>query len=131
MSEDGMAPLQARLKSRGFSVGDLARLTGARPSAIRYYETCGLMPAPARRSGRRLYDKAAAERLQSIMAARSLGFSIAELRTLASADIQGWRAAAQSKAASIKAMADKLNANAEALNKLAACHCASRSDCSL
>jgi len=36
-------------------IGELAQLTGKRPSAIRYYEQIGLLPQPARMDGRRRY----------------------------------------------------------------------------
>ena len=38
------------------SIGELARRAGIRASAIRYYESIGLMPSPIRSSGRRQYD---------------------------------------------------------------------------
>jgi DNA-binding transcriptional MerR regulator len=131
MVEGRKLPGEARLRSSELSVGDLARLTGVRASAIRYYEACGLLPAPARRSGRRVYDRGAVARLQSIVTARRLGFSIAELRRLAAADFQVWRRAAKSKALSIRALTAEMNANAVELDELAACRCASGGDCRL
>ncbi len=38
------------------TIGDVARRSGLRPSALRYYEEAGLLPAPARVNGRRRYD---------------------------------------------------------------------------
>lgn len=131
MSDGGNVPVQAHLKSSGLSVGDLARLTGARASAIRYYEACGLLPAPERRSGRRSYDRAAANRLKAILIARRLGFSIAEVRTLAMADIEGWRQEARAKALSLRALIETLGENAARLDELASCECAAGSACRL
>ena len=131
MDEDIRVPVQARSKSSAISIGDLARLSGVRPSAIRYYEECGLLPAPERRSGRRRYDPNAATRLKAIVTARRLGFSIAEMRELTLADIQDWRKAARAKALSLKALIAKLNADAAHLDELSSCACASQSACCL
>jgi len=64
-------------------VGELARRVGLRPSAIRYYETEGILPAPNRSaSGYRLYGPEAVVLLQFILRARELGFSVSEIRQL-------------------------------------------------
>lgn len=131
MGDGGNVPVQVRLKSSGVSVGELARATGVRPSAIRYYEACGLLPAPERRSGRRRYDGDAAARLRAILTARRLGFSIAEIKGLAVADVQGWRHEARAKALSLRALIAKLSANAAQLDELSSCDCASASACRL
>lgn len=65
-----------------YKIGELAKQSGIRTSAIRFYESVGLLPAPARESGWRLYDASISERLKVIQAARSAGFSIAEIRLL-------------------------------------------------
>ena len=38
------------------SIGEVARRTGIRTSALRYYEDAGILPRPARVNGRRSYD---------------------------------------------------------------------------
>ncbi len=64
-------------------IGDLAQLTGLKPSAIRFYEASGLLPPGARGpNGYRLYTEAAAERLRLIQLAQRLGFSLDTLRPL-------------------------------------------------
>lgn len=72
-----------------FSIGQLARLTGVKVTTIRYYESRGLIPAPARTAGgQRRYDAAARERLAFLRHARELGFGlddIADLMVLADA----------------------------------------------
>ncbi|HTR07965.1 MAG TPA: MerR family transcriptional regulator [Paraburkholderia sp.] len=71
-------------------IGELAAHIGMTTSAIRFYEQCGLLP-PARRgpNGYRIYDAAAAERLQQIRMAQRLGFSLEEMRN-ACTDIQAF-----------------------------------------
>jgi MerR family copper efflux transcriptional regulator len=69
-------------------IGELAERSGVEPTAIRYYERIGLMPAPARKdSGYRDYDEEAAARLGFIRAAQSVGLTLGEIReTLAFRD---------------------------------------------
>jgi MerR family transcriptional regulator, redox-sensitive transcriptional activator SoxR len=64
------------------NIGELADKVGLRTSAIRFYESVGLLPKPPRRSGWRRYDPSILDRLQVIQAAREVGFSIDEIRTL-------------------------------------------------
>ena len=64
---------------------DLARLTGCNLETIRYYENVGLVPDPPRTaSGHRRYSTAHVERLNFVMRARDLGFTMEEIRGLLS-----------------------------------------------
>jgi MerR family redox-sensitive transcriptional activator SoxR len=131
MSDGIMVPFQARLKSSGLSIGDLAGLTGVRTSAIRYYEASGLLPAPARRSGQRLYDLEAVKRLRTIVVARGLGFSIREIKALSVIDIRARREVAQAKASSLRILIAELGTTATRLDELSNCDCVSGSACRL
>ncbi|MBT8435363.1 MAG: helix-turn-helix domain-containing protein [Gammaproteobacteria bacterium] len=63
--------------------GKLATRTGCNIETIRYYETIGLIPAPARTaSGYRAYSDEHLRRLNFIQRARSLGFSSEQTRGL-------------------------------------------------
>jgi len=64
------------------TIGDVARQAGLRPSAIRYYERLGLLPAPSRQSGRRRYVEDVLLQLQVIRFARQSGFTLREIRLL-------------------------------------------------
>jgi MerR family redox-sensitive transcriptional activator SoxR len=64
------------------TIGEVAELSGLRPSAIRYYESVGILPEPARVSGRRRYDPDVLHVLHAIGVARAAGFGIAELRQM-------------------------------------------------
>jgi MerR family copper efflux transcriptional regulator len=71
-------------------IGELAARTGTTTSAIRFYEQSGLLPPAVRGpNGYRIYDAAAAERLQQIQLAQRLGFSLEEMRT-AVTEMQGF-----------------------------------------
>jgi len=64
------------------AIGEVARRAGLAPSALRYYERLGLLPAPGRASGRRRYDAAILQRLSVIGFARECGFSLREIGQL-------------------------------------------------
>lgn len=64
------------------AIGEVAKRTGLRPSAVRYYERLGLLPPPVRDSGRRRYDDGVFVRLRVIAFARDCGFSLREIRQL-------------------------------------------------
>jgi len=64
------------------NIGQLARTVGINTSAIRYYESVGLLPKPPRQNGWRKYESAEMDRLKVIHTAREVGFSIEEIRTL-------------------------------------------------
>lgn len=64
------------------TIGELARLTGRRASAIRYYEEIGLLPEPIRRSGQRRYDQRAVRKLAVIDTAQRAGLALDEIKAL-------------------------------------------------
>ncbi len=65
-------------------IGDLAQRTGMAASAIRFYESSGLLPIAKRDSnGYRSYDEDSLQRLLVIQTAQRLGFSLDTLRRLA------------------------------------------------
>jgi len=64
------------------TIGDVARRTGMRTSALRYYERLGVLPMASRRGGRRYYDASVLDALAIIRFAKHMGFSLAELRLL-------------------------------------------------
>ena len=62
-------------------IGELASATGLAPSAIRFYEQSGLLPAAQRAAnGYRSYSVEAVERLRFIQLAQALGFTLDTLR---------------------------------------------------
>jgi Cu(I)-responsive transcriptional regulator len=64
-------------------IGELSRATGTNAETIRYYERIGLLPKPGRTGGNyRDYGQSDQERLNFIRHARSLGFDIADIRSL-------------------------------------------------
>lgn len=64
-------------------IGELAEQTGCKVETIRYYESVGVLPAPARNDGgHRRYTIEHLKRLNFVRRARSLGFSLAGVRNL-------------------------------------------------
>lgn len=66
------------------TIGEVARSAGLAPSALRYYERVGILPAPDRISGQRRYDSSVLGRLAVIDVAKQAGFTMNEIRTLLS-----------------------------------------------
>ena len=65
------------------TIGQLAKRTGLRTSALRYYEDQGLLqPAMRTEAGYRLYAEAAEETVRFIGRAQRLGFSLPEIKQL-------------------------------------------------
>ncbi|MBR0660329.1 MerR family transcriptional regulator [Neoroseomonas oryzicola] len=69
--------------SAAYSIGDLARATGVKPTTIRWYEQEGWLPPAARTAGgHRAYGPAHLRRLGFIRHARELGFESEAIRAL-------------------------------------------------
>ncbi|MGE5134819.1 MAG: MerR family DNA-binding protein [Gemmatimonadota bacterium] len=67
----------------GLTIGKLAAGEGVGVETVRYYQRQGLLPLPERAgSGFREYTDGDAQRLAFIRRARSLGFTVAEIRDL-------------------------------------------------
>lgn len=64
------------------TIGELARRAGVRTSAIRYYESIGILPVPPRENGRRRYDARTEVLLRAVAVAKAAGFTLAEIQTL-------------------------------------------------
>lgn len=63
----------------GLSIGDLSARTGLAVSAIRFYETHGIVAPLRNDGGHRRYGRADIRRLSFVMAAQTLGFPLAEI----------------------------------------------------
>jgi len=62
-----------------FTVGELARRSGFAPSAIRFYESQGLIAATRTAGGQRRFERQTLRRLAFIRAARNVGLSLDEI----------------------------------------------------
>jgi DNA-binding transcriptional MerR regulator len=72
------------------SIGELARRTGMKASAVRYYEARGILPPSRRRAnGYRIYGDEAIGSLRFVRRAQALGIRLAEIRQLLDIARQG------------------------------------------
>ena len=118
------------------NISDVARQLRLRPSAIRYYEKLGLLPAPERVSGRRRYDKTVLYRLAVIQRAREAGFALGEIRALFFGFQEGtraearWRRLADRKLAELDTLAGQIRSMRNLLKRVKAkCHCKTLEAC--
>ena len=71
------------MSTEPLSIGSLAKATGTKVETIRYYESIGLLAAPARtKNNYRAYTPEHLARLSFIRRARALGFSIDQVQEL-------------------------------------------------
>ena len=117
------------------SIGEVARRSGLRPSALRYYEERGLIPPPRRVNGRRRYDAGVLTQLTGIRMALEAGFTIEEVRTLVAGFPVGtpastrWQALAHRKLAEVDALIARAQAMRRVLEQSLACGCLTLESC--
>jgi len=112
------------------TIGNVAKRTGLRASAIRFYERAGLLPHPVRAGGRRVYDAAALDRLAVLERAKACGFTLAEISVLfhdQGSHSEKWRRLATRKIAELDAAAARFLAMKEILQRR--CECATAAEC--
>jgi MerR family transcriptional regulator, redox-sensitive transcriptional activator SoxR len=117
------------------TIGDVARQAGIRPSALRYYESIGLLPAPRRVSGRRRYDPSTVQQLTVLQLARQAGFTIAEIQTLfhgfasETPPAARWQALAEQKLCELDLLIERAQHTREILITGLRCGCLRLEDC--
>ena len=74
------------VSGRLLTIGEVAREAGVPASAIRYYESIGILPPAERESGQRRYGPGAIEQLRLIDVAKQAGFTLKETGALLRAD---------------------------------------------
>ncbi|MDQ6603700.1 MAG: MerR family transcriptional regulator [Chloroflexota bacterium] len=117
------------------TITDIARHAGIRPSAIRYYESIGILPVPSRVNGRRRYDAGVLQCLMIIGTAQQMGFSIAEIHTLLhgfSAETPAWarwQMLAKGKLPEVDALIGKAQRMKHLIEASLACDCLTLEEC--
>ncbi len=104
-------------------IGDLARSGGVSVETIRFYQRRGLLSEPPRGTGARRYTSGDLERLRSIRAAQTAGFTLEEIATLLDLghdDRTAARALAEARIAAIDEKIATLKTMRAALKNLAA-----------
>lgn len=121
--------------SETLSIGEVARRAGLHTSAVRYYESIGLVEPPRRVSGRRRYEAGVVRRLIAIRSARALGLSLAEIAALldgfaaATPPSARWQSLAEAKVPEIDAAIEALTLLKHLLAAGSECACPTIEDC--
>src|SRR5215216_1974846 len=110
-------------------IGELAKRAGLATSAIRYYESIGLLPEPYRVSGQRRYGDDTLKRLEFIAAAQQAGFTLREITELS--DGFDMRAIAGRKLPEAQAELKLARERKRWLETASECDCASPDECLL
>lgn len=117
------------------SIGAVAKKAGIQPSAIRYYEGLGLLPAPEREGGKRRYDHQTVMRLRAIHLFKQAGFSMADLQVLLRSepwpDQERFDELASNKLRELELLEAKLQVMREVLESVRRCGCLRLEECGL
>jgi MerR family redox-sensitive transcriptional activator SoxR len=118
-----------------FSIGDVAARAGVEPSAIRYYESLGLLPRPQRVGGKRRYDSDVLDRLALIGLAKDAGFTMGEIKQLVSettptaVPAEKWKLLATRKLAELDESAARIRRMRRVLRSALECGCVDLAAC--
>jgi MerR family transcriptional regulator, redox-sensitive transcriptional activator SoxR len=124
-------------QDRLMTIGTVAAQAGRRPSSIRYYEQIGLLPRPARVSGRRVYGPDTVHTLAVIETGQRAGLTLDEIRDLLSASggdqaaIERLREVAIRKLPQVRELIERTEIVRDWLTAAARCECPSLDECPL
>jgi MerR family transcriptional regulator, redox-sensitive transcriptional activator SoxR len=119
------------------AIGEVARRAGIQASALRYYESIGLMPAPKRVNGRRRYDESTVQMLKIVQLAQDAGFTIAEIQILLNGfapetpPAARWQPLASRKIQELDALIARAQQMKQVLEKGLNCGCLRMEDCAV
>jgi MerR family transcriptional regulator, redox-sensitive transcriptional activator SoxR len=119
------------------SIGQVAKRTGIRTSALRYYEEAGVLPQPARISRRCVYNAETVRRIEVLKFAQQAGFTLEEIRTLfhgfgAETPLSSrWQALARAKLQELDVLAERIKRMRHALDVGLKCGCIRIENCTL
>lgn len=120
------------------SIGDLARRTGLSVSAIRFYETRGLVRATRGAGNQRRFVRSDIRRLSFVLIAQQLGLSLAEIEAELSTlrhdqapTAADWRAIGARMRGVLAAKITMLQRTCELLDGCIGCGCLSLDRCAL
>jgi MerR family redox-sensitive transcriptional activator SoxR len=125
------------ISSMPFSISDVAKQIGLRPSAIRYYGQIGILPPPQRVSGQRRYDVTVLHRLVLIQRARQTGFTLDEIKQLFFGFRYGtppsvrWQKLKSRKIVELDAMLEQIQTMRALLEQQGNCRCAALEECAM
>jgi MerR family redox-sensitive transcriptional activator SoxR len=112
------------------TIGEVAKRSGLRASAIRYYEKVGLLPEPVRSGGQRRYDSRILSRLAVLERAKNCGFTLDEVRQLFNDQgrpSERWQRVARKKITELDALIERTQRMKELIVRR--CQCADFDEC--
>ncbi len=116
-------------------IGDLAHRSGLNASAIRYYESVGLLKPAERVAGQRHYSSEAVDRVLLIRFASDMGFTLNEIKLFMDGLRDDtpvgprWKKLAKRKIREVEQMIQRSQQLKLLLHHLLGCHCASLEVC--
>ncbi len=116
-------------------IGELAKKADISTSAIRYYESIGLMPITKRVNGQRRYDIKVLDQLKFIKTAQLAGFTNQEITTLLegfdeqASPSERWKQMAVTKRAELEEKKKQIETMLTILNNGLDCKCQTWSEC--
>ena len=119
------------------TIGQVADRVGIAPSAIRYYESLGLLPEPDRLAGRRRYDERVVGRIAFIGVAQNAGFRLREIGELIDGIDEGngmagsMRTLSDRKLPEVERLLERTQAMKGWLEVARECGCSSPDECGL
>ncbi len=118
------------------TIGEVARRAGVRTSALRYYESVGLLPAPHRvHGGHRRYDERVLDLLAVLRMAQQAGFTIAEMHLLVAGfseetpASERWQLLARKKLQEVEGVITHAQQTKRLLERLLQCGCLRLEEC--
>ncbi len=116
-------------------IGDVSTRLGMPASTIRYYEKIGLIGPQRRTSGRREFDDGALFELKFVRLSQTVGFTLAETKSLLDAYADDpspagtWKSLAAGKRSAIRTQIEELKQMDRILSELISCSCTSLTEC--
>jgi MerR family redox-sensitive transcriptional activator SoxR len=117
------------------TISQVAKQAGIRASAIRYYESVGLLPPPRRVSGQRRYQADILRRVAFIQTAQAVGFSVADMQALLR-ELDGelplsarWQSLARQKLAEVEMLIQRAQGMRRMLEQGLQCGCPNLEQC--
>jgi MerR family redox-sensitive transcriptional activator SoxR len=125
------------VSDREITIGQLANRCGLAPSAIRFYESRGLISAIRTEGGQRRYGEDAALTLRQILFAQSAGFTLAEIADLLGPMESGeplfanWQSLAEKKLLELDNVIERAQEMKARIKLALDCRCAKPENCGL
>ena len=116
-------------------IGELAKRTGVNPSAIRYYESLGIITPPPRIARQRHYQPDAVDRLLLVRFASDMDFTLSEIKLFLNGLKESapvgprWRKFAYRKMKEVDRNVRRLRQLQSLLEHLLECRCATLNTC--